>query len=190
LNHEYVLGTDTAIGGDEMVHTVLDTTQKPFRIAKISGVKGASKSPQMHLYDFVALFESYLSDDGGNMKHALETWNGESVRFYHDMPDWIKVLTKTYGSWRPDRRADENRNKEQTKSNLVKKADLIISLKKLLEARELKIPNDAKLIQQLSIYREDDKGAPNDRVMSLALACWLATEGSGFRGRALDFLDW
>jgi len=58
-NHNYVIGIDTAIGSDEMVYTVLDVTKKPFRTVRIIAAKGNSKSPQMHLNDFIDLFESY-----------------------------------------------------------------------------------------------------------------------------------
>jgi hypothetical protein len=189
--HTYVMGTDTAIGSDEMVETVLDTTKKPFQLVRQLAAKGNSKSPQMHLNDMLDLLESYCNSTKGNMKHLLETWNGESVRFYHDLPYWAQLMTKCYGSWQPDRRATENKNKELPKTSQVKKADIILALRKLLSARELKIPaNNTDLIQQLSIYREDDSNIPTDRVMSLALACWMASEGTRFQASTLNFDDW
>lgn len=188
--HRYVIGTDTAIGKDEMVHTVLDVTEKPLRLVRMKAAKGSSKSPQMHLYDFIDLAESYAGSDKKSLDHALETWNGESARFYLDLPPWLRIITKTYGSYQPDRHVTDNKNKEKEKSNNVKKADLIIALRKALEAGELKIPSDNdKLIQQLSIYREDDSKIPNDRVMSLALAVWMATEGTAY-AKEISFLDW
>lgn len=39
------------------------------------------------------------------------------------------------------------------------------------------MPEDPKLVQQLSIYREDDEKIPTDRVIALALASWMADEG-------------
>lgn len=188
--HSYVFGTDTAIGSDEMVETCLDTTQKPYVVSRIQAAKGNSKSPQRHLNDLLDLIESYCNDNKSNIKHMLETWNGESVRFYHDLPYWLQVKTKCYGSWQPEKRTTENENRSKTRNNDAKKADILMSLRKLLSAREIKIPNDPELIQQLSIYREDDKNIPTDRVMSLALACWLATEGSTFLSTELAFLDW
>ena len=59
----------------------------------------------------------------------------------------------------------------------VKKAEILIALRKLLANHLLKIPNESNLIKQLSIYREDANKLPTDRVMSLALASWLATDG-------------
>lgn len=188
--HVYTIGTDTAIGSDEMVHSVIDYTTPVLRLVRQPGAKGNSKSPQRHLNDFIDLVSAYSNDNRGNVKHMLETWNGESVRFYHDMPYWIQIITKCYGSWLPDKRNTENENKPKNSTNEVKKADLILTLKKKLSARELKIPkNNQKLIQQLSIYKEKDDKIPNDRVMSLALSVWLATEGAGFLANTLEFVD-
>jgi hypothetical protein len=167
--HKYVIGTDTAIGHDEMVHYVLDVTSKPFRLVRGINSKGASKSPQRHLNDFIDLCETYHSQ--GNLSHLLETWNGESVRFYHDLPPWITSFTKCYGSWKPDGPKVKNDNPLQTQPNAAKKADILLSLRKILAAKELKIPpNDQRLTQQLQIYREKDANIPTDRVMALALA--------------------
>jgi hypothetical protein len=188
--HSYVIGTDTAIGSDEMVHTVLDTTEKPYRLVRMMACKGNSKSPQMHTNDFIDLVDSYCNSTRSNIKYMLETWNGESVRWYKDLPYWLQVKTKCYGAWQPEKRQTDNKNKPQTKTTDVKKADLLLALKKLLSAKELQIPkNNPKLIQQLSIYREDDGKIPTDRVISLALASWMATEGSNFLTTNLSFID-
>lgn len=177
--HKYVIGIDTAIGSDERVYTVLDYTQKPYRIAKIDGVKGNSRSPQRHLNDLLDLCDAYSA--GGivdnKLNLMLETWNGESVRFYHDLPPHIKRITKCYGSWQPEKRLTDNKNTERPTNTVIKKADILMALNKLLAKQELKIPADPDLTQQLSIYKEKDDNLPTDRVMSLALACWFATEG-------------
>jgi hypothetical protein len=55
---------------------------------------------------------------------------------------------------------------------------MLLALRNLLAKRELKLPNEPTLVKQLSIYREDDTNIPTDRVISLALACWLATDGA------------
>lgn len=167
--HKYHIGTDTAIGHDEMVHYVLDTTSKPYRIVRGMAGKGNAKSPQRHLNDFIDLCESY--HESANLSHILETWNGESVRFYHDLPPWIASFTKCYGSWKPDGPKIKNDNPLKPQPNNAKKADILLSLRKILAAKELKIPTaDQKLTQQLQIYRENDKNIPTDRVMALALA--------------------
>lgn len=188
-DHRYVVGTDTAIGSDEMVYTVLDVTTKPFRLVRQMAAKGNSKSPQMHLNDFLDLFDSY-SDAKRRPSHILETWNGESVRFYHDLPDHVRINTKCYGSWQPERRSTENSNAPRPTNQSVKKADILLSLKKLLAAGELKIPsNNEPLTQQLSIYKEKDDNIPTDRVMSLALATWLASQTSTFQ-ESVQWVSW
>lgn len=172
--HKYVMGIDTAIGSDEMVYTVLDTTEKPFKLVRMMACKGNSKSPQFHLNDLLDLIDSYWHE--GNLNIILETWNGESVRFYHDLPDWVKSVTKCYGSWSPAKVHADNRNPMRPRTGDVKKADILIALKKLLSSGELKIPQDQKLVQQLQIYKEKDDKIPTDRVMALALAAYHASE--------------
>lgn len=214
--HKYVISTDTAIGSDEMVHSVLDitdleVTKNNGNIVEIKGeaklvrqmaAKGNSKSPQRHLNDFIDLYDSYRADNQP-LSYILETWNGESVRFYHDLPDYIKANTKCYGSWQPERRNTDNKNRAKNTTQSVKKADVLLALNKLLGAKALKIfsidPNPitssgeekkgADLIQQLSIYKEDDNNLPTDRVMSLALAAWQAIEGAS-KIQTLQFIDW
>lgn len=188
--HSYVVGTDTAIGSDEIVHTVLDVTSKPFRVVRKISAKGNSKSPQMHLHAFVDLCEHYAGPQRNALKHMLETWNGESVRFYHDLPYWIQAITRCYGAWQPDIRASDNENKAKNKNKDIKKADILIAAKKLLEAREVRFAqNDKQLREQLAIYREKDEKIKTDHVISFALACYLATEGSNFITNDLSFID-
>lgn len=187
--HKYIIGIDTAIGSDEMVYTVLDYTEKPYKIARLMGAKGNSKSPQMHLNDLLDLIETYQNEARDNVHLMLETWNGESVRFYHDLPPSVQVRTRCYGSWQPDTLKTDNHNKQKKRNSEAKKADILLALKKLLSAGELLIPEDPKLMQQLSIYREDDKNIPTDRVMSLALACWLAQENAPMIQKVV-FIDW
>lgn len=173
--HKYVIGIDTAIGSDEMVYVVLDITAKPYQLVRMIAVKGNSKSPQMHLYDLLDLVDTYWNHVD-NLYILLETWNGESVRFYMDLPSEVASITQTYGSWQPNRIAVQNDNPIKPKPNAAKKADILISLRKLLSARELKIPYNQKLIDQLAIYREDDSHLQTDRVMALALATQRATQ--------------
>lgn len=197
--HRYVIGTDTAMGSDEMVHSVLDITnlkviKQNDSAIKIEGSvllvkqiasKGNSKSPQAHLNDFCDLFDNYTLD-GKKPPHLLETWNGESARFYQDLPMYIQSVTKCYGSWQPERRISDNKNTQRPRTQSIKKADIIVALQKLLSAKALKIPSidrnrhedGADLPQQLSIYKEKDDNIPTDRVLSLALAAWLAIETS------------
>jgi hypothetical protein len=178
--HKYVLSIDTAMASDEMVYTVLDVTEKPFYIAKQLAAKGNSKSYQLHMNDFLDLFDSYNSPTT-QVRIMLETWNGESARFYMDLPYELQLLTKCYGSWQPTKMNTGNKNLERPRTQTIKKADILVALKKLLSGHELRIPKaNSGLIQQLSIYKEKDDNIPTDRVISLALGAWMALEPSTF----------
>lgn len=192
--HRYVVATDTAMGSDEMVHTVLDCTdlkvtkqangmwdiQGCAYLVRQAAAKGNSKSPQRHMNDFLDLYYSYKGER--LPPNILETWNGESARFYQDLPYDVQAVTKCYGSWQPDRTRTENKNPTRPKTQPIKKADILIALQKLLAAKAIKIPaNNEGLTQQLSIYREEDAKIPTDRVISLALAAFLASETSTFQ---------
>lgn len=173
--HRYCMGIDTAIGSDEMVFSVIDVTTKPYRHVREIACKGNSKSPQVHLNDLMDLIDSYLKDN--NLSILLETWNGESVRFYMDLPPYIQSITSTYGSWKPSKLSTDNKNPMKARPNNSKKSDMLISLRKLLSARELKIAkNNSKLTDQLAVYSEDDAKLKTDRVMALALACHIAKD--------------
>jgi len=186
--HKYVIGVDTAMGSDEMVYTVTDVTDISFneldqavgnyQLVRQIANKGNTKSPQVHLNDFVDLVYSYWSQNRDNLWILLETWNGESARFYQDLPYEIQNITRCYGSWQPHKNiTGGNKNATPRPNNNVKKADILLALRKAIASKRLKIPNEPKLVQQLSIYREDDEKIPTDRVMALALACWMADEG-------------
>lgn len=175
--HKYVIGVDTAIGSDEMVYYVLDVTKKPYELVACEEHKGNSKSPQMHLLNLTDLVDRYRDDN--NVQMIVETWNGESARFYQDLPPYIKVFTHTYGSWQPSKVKTDNRNPVINKTQNVKKADILVALKKVLASKNLKIPKqNYELIKQLSIYKEDDKKLPTDRTIALALAVYLAEDNS------------
>lgn len=187
--HRYTIGVDTAIGSDEMVYTVLDTTSKPYRLVWMEAHKGASRSPQMHLNALCNLVDSYRNEN--NLQMVVETWNGESARFYTDLPPYIKSFTTTYGAWQPTRLTVKSDNPPPTRGNQVKKADIIVALKKILASHELLIPaQNYHLIEQLSIYKEDDKRLPTDRVMSLALAVWLAEDHSKVLAPVWQSIEW
>lgn len=175
--HIYIIGIDTAIGSDEMVYTVLDVTAKPYLLVWQDAVKGSTRSPQMHLNALCNLVDSYRREN--NIQLIIETWNGESARFYQDLPPYIKSFSHTYGSWQPNKLRTENDNPVPNKTSIIKKADILVALKKILASHELKIPKqEQRLISQLSIYKEDDKKIPTDRVIALALAVWLAEDNS------------
>jgi hypothetical protein len=213
--NRYVISSDTAIGADEMVHTVLDITDLVVtrkenayllsgraQIVKQVASKGNSKSPQRHLDDFIDLYNSYRTDEY-SPGYILETWNGESARFYLDLPDYIKVHTKCYGTWQPVKIATDNQNRERPRTQAVKKSDVLLALGKMLAAHVLKMPSidpnpvmtvsgekaGADLTQQLTIYKEEDNNLPTDRLMSLALGCWLAINGEPAK-KKVSFVKW
>jgi hypothetical protein len=187
--HRYVFGIDTAIGTDEMVYMVIDVSSKPYQLVWCEAVRGSTRSPQMHLNVLCNLVDSYR--EGNNLQLALETFNGESARFYEDLPPYIKTFTHTYGSWQPNRLTTDNKNRPAPRTNQVKKADMLIALKKSLAAHEIKIPRKGyELIKQLNIYKEDDKNLPTDRVIALALAVWLAENGVRNEAPAWVAVEW
>jgi len=187
--HKYVIGVDTAIGSDEMVYLVLDVTDKPYRLVWMEAVKGSTRSPQMHLNVLCNLVDSYRKDN--NIEMIVETYNGEAARFYEDLPPYIKGFTHTYGVWQPSRLSTDNQNKAPNRGAKVKKADLLVALKKVLASHELRIPKQGyELIKQLSIYKEDDKGLPTDRVIALALAVWLAEDKSRVKAPVFVTVEW
>ena len=187
--HKYVIGVDTAIGNDEMVYQVIDVTTKPYRKVWTEAIKGSARSPQMHLNVLCNLFDSYRDND--NIEMVVETFNGESARFVEDLPPYIRAVTHTYGSWQPNKINTDNQNKSKNKTTMIKKADLIVALKKVLAAKELKIPKtDYGLIKQLQIYKENDKAIPTDRVMALALAVWLAEYNTRVLKPIFQTVEW
>jgi hypothetical protein len=187
--HKYAMGIDTAIGSDEMVFSVLDITSKPYRLVKEVACKGNSKSPQLHMNDLIELVTEYYRY--GNVFILLETWNGESVRFYMDLPPWIQSVTQAYGSWAPVKRSSDNNNPLKPRPNNSKKSDILVSLKKLLSARELKLPkNNTKLTDQLAIYSEDDSKLKTDRVMALALAAHRAKDLDAVQIPEWNIIEW
>lgn len=192
--HKYTIGIDTAIGSDEMVYSVLDCTEKPFRLVREMAVKGNSKSPQAHLNDFLMLFNEYQQNDESgysNVNVILETFNGESVRFYHDLPPNIQSFTKCFGSWRPSQAHIQTDNPMRPTRNEVKKADVLVGLKKLFSAHDIKLPkSNFRLTQQLAIYKEDDKKIPTDRVIALALAAHLAEQLSIAQAPEWATIEW
>lgn len=205
--HQYVIGTDTAMGTDEMVHQILDVTDLEVkqidssyvitggkaRLVRQRAAKGSSKSPQQHLNDFIDLFRSY--NQNNNVVHLLETWNGESARFYQDLPYDIQAVTQCYGSWQPDKRNSDNKNQHKPRNNAIKKADILIALQKLFSARAIEIPKhdstphaeNADLQEQLFIYKEDDKNIPTDRVIALSLAAYLAIDSR--KVQKIEYID-
>ena len=187
--HKYVISIDTAIGNDENVYCVLDVSYKPFRLVWMDAVKGSSRSPQLHLNALINLIEAYRHEN--NLSIILETYNGESVRFYKDLPPWVSSITTCYGSWQPAMPKVQNDNPMKPKPANAKKADILLALIKILASHELKIPRqNYELIKQMNIYKEDDKRIPTDRVIALALGVFHAENNSGVQVLQWEALEW
>lgn len=183
--HRYMLSIDTAIGADDRVYNMLDWTD-PYNIMLVRKkfAKGASMSPQMHTQECQELFDSY--NKGNSVRIMLETFNGESARFYMDLPEYMKSVTKCYGTWQPPSLDPKVAKKRRS----VKKTDIIISLRKAISGFVLTFSSrDAELKQQLSIYREDDTKLPQDHVISLALGIYEVTDGQP-KVTSPQFLAW
>lgn len=183
----YVVSVDTSMGEDEMVYTVLRAPlgdEIKWKLARQVSCKGNSKDPMVHMSDFEALVGQYRR--GSNLKIIVETWNGESGRFCLDMPYDLRAITTTYGSWTfPGRQ-----KLEANKNPKMLKPAILLALRKMLSNEWLEIPNESTLIKQLSIYREDDTNIPTDRVISLALGCWLATDGAIKHNNQAEDVNW
>lgn len=177
--HIYSVSVDTAMGQDEMVFSVLKHPKEgcpdcggKHKVVRQMACKGNSKSPEVHSADFEALVRQYLRLNG--LRIIIETWNGESASFYNLLPDDLRAITRCWGSWQPAGMP----TKAAMQMKRIKKPEILLALRQLLASKALAIPNEPTLVKQLSIYREDDTNIPTDRVISLALACWLATDGA------------
>jgi len=168
-NHKYIIGVDTAIGEDEMVYTVLDWTEKPLKVCRISACKGNSQSPAFHLQNIMDIFDHYNQGEQCNI--ILETFNGESMRFYYDLPRKMQLKTRCFGSGRVIG--------VTKKAGMVdRKEDILIAARKVLDNEEVEFSSKFRtLIQQLSNYTLDDEKIKTDWVISFCLAVFYATDG-------------
>lgn len=176
--HTYVLSIDTAIGSDERVYNMFDDTTKPYRLVRKSAAKGNSMSPRAHINELIDFAYAYLRYDGAyglpNMSIILETFNGESARFYMDMPPDLQALTTCYGSWQPETHRSDNANPIKNERAQTQKADILIAGQKALTGRDVRIPeNDETLMQQLSIYKKDDGRLATDHSISFCMGIFL-----------------
>jgi hypothetical protein len=177
----YGVGTDTALLTDEMVHTVLayrptetpliGTRENPLRLVWQAAAPGRAKSPEVHTFDYLNLWEHY--NQGGTASGVIECFNSDGIRFWMDLPRQVRRKHKHYAWSGPEGAKVANQG-----NNSFKKSEPLIALKKVLTRGGLLIPEDNKeLIQQLTMYREDDSKLRTDRIISLALAVWLVTAG-------------
>jgi len=168
--HKYIISIDTAIGEDELVIIVMDWTEKPFKVVRTSGMKGNSQSPQFHLRNIMNIFDEYNVEQTCTI--ILETFNGESMRYYYDLPTAMRMRTRCFGSGKvagaPARKSGMNDRKE----------DILIAGRKLMDDNGIVFSSKLRrLIQQLANYTQDDTKIKQDWVMSFCLGCFYATDG-------------
>lgn len=179
--HKYIAGIDTAIGSDELVITVIDWTTFPFQIARISACKGNSQSPQLHLQNIIDIFDHYNQENTCNI--ILETFNGESMRYYYDLPQSIKLKTKCFGSGRII-------GVTKKTGQVDRKEDILIAGRKILDNEDIHYAETfRKLIQQLANYTQKDDKIKTDYVMSFCLAVFYATDGQP-KIKTLQAITW
>lgn len=180
----YIVSTDTAVGSDEMVFTVLEVPpdfditnpdSPKVRLVRQIAFKGNSRSPQVAMQDYLDLWEHYNKER--KARGIVETFNEGSMRWFLDLPTAVARRTKAYGSGLQTKSKIGVQGKSQPTTNGGKKVDMLISLRKLLTAGLIQLPSDNKeLLNQVTMYREDDKKLATDRIISLALACWMVVE--------------
>lgn len=198
--HKYVISTDTSISSDEQVDTVLDVPlgfditdpdSPPLRLVRQNAHKGSTKSHQIAMQDHIDLWEAY--DKERTVSGILETFNEGSIRWHQDLPDNMRRRTTCYGSYKTQAQKRIATKTNAPTTNSGKKVDMLIALRKVLNAGLIQLPEDNKeLIQQLIMYREDDKNLRTDRIISLALACWMVLEGRSATpvAKAVPLYNW
>lgn len=168
-NSRYIIGIDTAIGNDDLVITVIDYSKEPFEIVRLSAKKGNSQSPQLHLQDIIDIFEHY--NQGNQCNIILETFNGESLRYYYDMPAEMRQRTRCFGSGRPI-------GVTKKTGQVDRKEDILIAGRKILDKDGIVFSDQHKtLMQQLANYTQKDDKIRQDHVISFCLAVFWATDG-------------
>jgi len=168
-NHRYIISVDTAIGNDELVLHVIDWTEKPFKVCRIQASKGNSKSPQMHLQDMVDIFGHYNQEQTCDV--IIETFSGEALRYYYDLPTHIRMRTRCFGSGRP-------MGIIKKQGQIDRKEDILIAARKVLDNHDIVFSNKhRKLIQQLANYTQKDEKIQTDWTISFCLGVWYATDG-------------
>jgi hypothetical protein len=168
--HRYIIAIDTAIGEDELVITVLDWTERPFKVVRTSGMKGNTQSPVLHNQNIMDIFYHYNEEQTCSL--ILEVFNGEAMHYYYQLPADIRAKTRCFGSGRvvgaPSRRVGQVDRKE----------DILLAGRKLLDSNGVVFSNKLRrLVQQLANYTQNDEKIKTDWVISFCLACWYATDG-------------
>ena len=153
--HRYIIGTDTAIASDDFSISVVDWTDlSNIYVSKFSSKKGNAMPPELHLQNFIDIFDHY--NQGDTCEHWMETFNGESAMWYNMMPDHIKMKTKLFGSWRPP-------GFVKVTGVIDKKEKIILALRKVLSTGRFKYSHaHKKITEQLAVYTLDKNKEKNN----------------------------
>ena len=93
------------------------------------------------------------------------------MRFYYDLPHYIRVKTRCFGSGKIV-------GVTKKSGQVDRKEDILIAGRKILDDGGIIFSNKhRKLIQQLANYTLDDQKIKQDWVISFCLAMFLATDG-------------
>jgi len=167
----YVIGWDPALRRDRSGLAVLDVTSKPWRLVRLADLRGQDYTVQV-----------------SQVASTAREFNGAKVMVDATGQSQVLVeLLKREGVW----------TEGVTFTSSIK-ADLIQGLVVLFERRELVIPSDLRLMDELRFYEATvgqagrvKLGAPegskhnDDLVTALALAAW----GAGGAARSPGFAD-
>lgn len=146
----FVCGADLAKSEDWTVITVLDATQKPYRLA---------------------YFERFQRVPWPAVENRLRA----VAERYGLRPNEMVIDATGVGAAVLDAVRDIATGYVFTARS---KVDLISGLQLALERRHLRFPFIRELVDELQAYEWKDEGLSTDCVMSLALACWAADVGS------------
>jgi len=149
----WVGGADLAKAEDWTVITVLDATQKPYRMAYFERFQRAP-------WPAVEARLRAVAQQYGIRTHdfAIDA-TGVGAAVLDGVKDIATGFTFTARS----------------------KVDLLTNLQVFLERRQLRFPFVRELVDELQSYAWEDKDLVTDTVMALALACWAAEHGRSRR---------
>jgi len=149
----WVAGADLAKAEDWTVITVLDATQKPYRLAYFERFQRLPwPAVEARLRAVVQQYGIRASD------MAIDS-TGVGAAVLDGVKDVATGFNFTARS----------------------KVDLLTNLQVFLERRQLRFPFVRELVDELQSYAWEDKKLSTDTVMALALACWAAEHGRSRR---------
>jgi hypothetical protein len=185
--HQYVMGVDTAAGGDFFVICVIDKTENPLKVVRWSRKKGAEQPPMLHLQDVVDIYDHYNQEH--SVEYIMDSSNEAGLIWQDLLPDRIKNIATFYG-FGNKKRIDGIPADPRFNPTINTKEQIILSIKKALSDGKgeripygkVRYPRIKDLINELSIYRKRERGKRDDKfttdcVIGFGLAIYQATDG-------------